>query len=409
MNEIPPTIDREILETAKYGEQLPEKKKFRIPLKFKIVLAFLILLALVLCGALVIKKFQEYQLERVKFKENTEQPAVEPTAVETKEYKSDKDKFTLQYPIDSILEEPSQEAAESRVYKITYAGPRQTESITTDESLTDGFIFKIIVNKDVINKDLKIIAENKIDSFKQGCSDLYTSSDTLSTQIDTIPAEEFSINNCPAYYEETFVLFNGSLYEMVIIYRGDVGYREKYLQTATQILESYRFLDKPLAPETPKFSTYKNDGYRISFVHPNLDSKCCDVNGPVSGISNKIVVFGDKQSYDDNKGKSFNGFGVFVDQNDKKISFEEYMDLQRKTLEENYKVIMGKKPESGEEKIKVGDVEGIILKNYAWWGDMIYVQIPNSSKFLIISKVETSRGVFEQVFAEILKTFRFNI
>jgi hypothetical protein len=410
MNEIPPTTEHEVLETAKYSEKQPQKKpKFRISLKLKIVIAFLLLLAIFLAGFLIKTKFQEYQLNKVRFNAGTGQPTTETPQLAWKEYISDINKFLLLYPSDAVFEEPSKESTDTIVFKITSKGTRQTEPITTDSSLTDGYIFKIILNKDIILKELREISESKIASFKQNCSDLYTSTDPIATQVDTIPAQGFSINNCPSYYDETFVIYNGTLYEIVRIFRGDVGYREKYKQTATQILESFKFLDKPLAPETPKFSTYTNDTYKLSFVHPNLDSKCCDVNGPVYGTPDKIVVLGDSQSYEDNKGKSFNGFGVFIDQNKENRSFTDYMDLQRKTLEENYKVITGKKPEVSEEKIKVGDVEGIILKNYAWWGDMIYVQIPNTTRFMIISKVETSPGVFDKVFAEILKTFRFNI
>lgn len=407
----PPIVP--ITPTAPVAEKAPqEKHKFRITLKLKIFIAFLILLAIIASIILTKIKFQEFQVGQIGFNIDKQPVVVEPPQVEWIPYTSDIDKFSLQYPSDAVLEEPVRETTESigtTVYKITSKGARQTEPITTDNSLVDGYIFKIAINRDVIFRELKDISEGKITSFKQGCTDLYTTTDPIAVYVDTIPAQEFSINNCPNYYDDTFVYFNGSLYEITRIFRGDVGYREKYKQTATRILDSIVFKDKPLAPETPKFSTFIEESYKFSFVHPNLDSKCCDVNGPVYGTPDKLAVFGDKKSYEDNKGKSFNGFGIFVDQNKENRSFVDYMDLQRKTLVENYKVITGKRPEPSEEKIKIGDVEGIMLKGHAWWGNMVYFQIPGTTKFMALSEVSTSPGVFDQIFLEILKTFRFNI
>ncbi|EKD99730.1 MAG: hypothetical protein ACD_22C00188G0001, partial [uncultured bacterium] len=131
-----------------------------------------------------------------------------------------------------------------------------------------------------------------------------------------------------------------------------------------------------------------------------MDKTCCNTNGPVYGDAKRIVVFGDKRSYDANNGKSFNGFGIYIDENAKGISFEEYMETQKLSLKEDYKVITGKKPDTSEAKVNVGSIEATLLKGYAWWGDVVYLQIPNTAKFMVLSKSETSPGVFDQIFDE---------
>ncbi len=204
-------------------------------------------------------------------------------------------------------------------------------------------------------------------------------------------------------------MFNNSIYEIVLIYKGDIGYKEQYAQNVKDIFGTFQFLDKPQTPEAPKFQTYFNEEYAFSLVHPLLDKTCCNTNAPIYGDAKRIVVFGDKRSFDAANGKDFNGFGIYVDENAKGASFTEYMDLQKLSLIEDYKVITGKKPETLEEKVTVGNIEATLLKGYAWWGDVIYLQIPNTKKFMIISKAETSKGVFDQVFDEILKTFKFGV
>ena len=84
------------------------------------------------------------------------------------------------------------------------------------------------------------------------------------------------------------------------------------------------------------------------------------------------------------------------------------MKSQKESLIEDFKLIKGTRPVTNEERVMIGEIEGVQLRGYAWWGDMIYLKLPNSNKFLILSKVESAPGQFDEAFSEILESFRFN-
>ena len=49
----------------------------------------------------------------------------------------------------------------------------------------------------------------------------------------------------------------------------------------------------------------------------------------------------------------------------------------------------------------------MILKGYAWWGDVILLQFTNSPVILVMSKTEFVPGSFKEIFNGILSTFEF--
>lgn len=385
-------------------------KRKRIPLKFKLFIAFISIPLLILIFLFVIFFIQKSLNTRTKFEKENNIPT-EPIVVEQEitTLNAASDKFTLEYPANTELKMPKKDD-EVRTYSITYKGPRQPGEIKNEYDLIDGYIVKVMVHKDTINTDIKEIAERKKISYQQICMTGYTQEETLQTTLDTVDAYTFTIQNCPINIKETFALLHNSIYEVVQIYRGDLGYVEKHKQESEKIYNSFVFLDKPDAPELPTVQTYIHNNHQFSFEHPLLDDKCCDVNGPVFGNAEKLVVLADKNSYEQNSGRFFDGFGVFIDLNKENRTFDEYMEIQKATLLDEYKVITGKSSTNfSESEIEVGGVQAVLLKNYAWWGDMIYFQYPSSNKFMIISKVESTPESFNDSFNTILKSFKFNI
>ena len=391
--------------------ETPVKKKKRFSLKIKLLIFFLSIPVIFLSMLVVIFLIQKALNARVGFDKTDNPPIIEPVKVqpETTFLDASVDKFTLEYPLNSIFTPPSS-FDETRTYTITYKGARQAEDITGEENLADGYIMKIVVHKDTINQNVRDITQRKRDSYQQICTAGFSPKDIKSTKIDTIDARNFIILNCPYDLKESFALLHGNLYEIVQIQRGDLGYIEKYKQETEKILSSFLFIDKPLAPELPTTKTYYNSKHAFSFEHPLMDETCCKINGPVFGNPEKQVILGDKETYDQSKGKSFDGFGVFIDLNKEHRTFEEYMEIQKATLQDEYKVITGKRPSNPQEsEVEVGNVKAVMLKNYAWWGDMVYFQYPANDKFVIISKVDASKGSFDETFEVILESFKFNL
>ncbi len=388
------------------------KRRFKIPLKIKLLLILLGILGF--AGFIVFSKIKIEQMRSLPPKPVQQQEPItqeEPEKIVWLETGNSKDNFFLKYPSDTTLTLPPEEenGDKPRVYQIVYTGEKQYADLTDDNSLLDGYIFRVTVNKGVTNSNTADFTNGKAASYKQNCSALHTISDISEVNIDTIPSTTVSIYNCPVDIEEYFVFLNNYLYEITLVYRGDLGYKEKYKQTAREILNTFTFLSKPPAPEKPNFETFYNREHRFSLVHPLLDINCCNIQGPVKGEVERIVTFGDKKAYDESNGKAFNGFSIFIDINRSNLQFSDYLDIQKTALMEDYKVITGKRPEPSEGEVMVGNVKATLLKGYAWWGDMIFLQIPNTNKIMIISKVESSPVVFEEIFRTILSTFAFNV
>jgi hypothetical protein len=379
------------------------KKPFRLSLKLKILIGFLIIVFAIAFLGFIKTKYQDYRSGLVDFNKNDEVPSptmTEPDFTKKKEYKDELRKFSVQYPEIAQLNN-------EKALNIWFTGSRQGPNFNVDNDLRDGFIFRVSVTQNVINEDIKIAAEQKLQHYRQDCGEFYSSSSLFPVELDTVPGYGFSITNCPVDVEEMFVLYNNSIYEISLIYKGDIGYKERYKQMAKEILSSYTFLDKPETPEAPKLITYTNEKYQLSFVHPRFDYDCCTISGPVFGKPELVVTIADGNKYQQNSGRSFDGMAVYIDPNTENASFESYLDIQKKSLIENYKIVRGDEPKTSEKTIKVGGVDAVLLKGYAWWGDLVYLPKPGSNQFLIIAKVESEDGSFEKTFNEILNTFQF--
>lgn len=154
---------------------------------------------------------------------------------------------------------------------------------------------------------------------------------------------------------------------------------------------------------------YNDDKYLFSFQHPNFDSSCCALAGPLDGKAEMSVILADKNTVVPNTDKPFNGIGIYVEPNNENKSFVDYITEQKKSLLDNYKLMTDKDNTANavEHTVTVDGRNGIGLIGYSWWAEMIYVPFPDNKKVLIIVKKEETKDSFDNQFKEILSTFKF--
>ena len=381
-----------------------KKKRKHLPIKVKLLILVGFIAAVYFIISFSLNKINEYRQVRIDFT-SVEEPVVvveEPLPwVQWETYTNREYGFSFEYPSEARLEEASPITPDSKVFRVVFSGIRQPETVTDDASLVDGYIFRVIVNEVVLNRDVKEIANRKLQNYNQTCPEIHTSTKVSEVELDTLPGYAFSIFNCIADFEETYVLLGDTLYQITLVYRGDIGYKENYRQATKDILRTFVFLNKPPEPEEEKLKTYTNSNFKFSFDHMSLDSNCCEIAGPVIGDFTKVVVFADPEN-------NRNGFGIYAERNSDKLTFSQYLSLQRESLIEDYRVIRGTSPQGSEAPITVDRVQGVVLKGYTWWGaDLIYLPRPGTDQFLIISKIEDTPGSFESDFSDILRSFQF--
>lgn len=203
-------------------------------------------------------------------------------------------------------------------------------------------------------------------------------------------------------FTSLYVLKQDKVYEIST----NIAVESDLYKIYNQILSTYEFIDESSAIDTSDWKTYTNEKYGFSFKYPNLNDGCCNISGPLSGKSELAVVLADKSTVVEGTNKPFDGVGFYVAELGEK-TFSKYLDEQKDSLLTNYREFTGNEPIPSEAEIMVGNNKGTLLKGYAWWGDMTYVQFPEEQKALVIVMIEESEGSFKYTFDQILSTFEF--
>ncbi|OGC58089.1 hypothetical protein A2976_02455 [candidate division WWE3 bacterium RIFCSPLOWO2_01_FULL_41_9] len=414
-NPLPTQPDTSAGNTIPIPGDSPSVNKTRsIPLPIKILLFLLIgLIAFAIFAYFTRNTTPEGTLD-TEFKTSTEPVKVtENLREDWINYKNTKYKFTFDYPGEGKVDVQDEESDDVKVYRTVITGERQTEPVTEDTTLVDGYMFKVSVTPGVIKPNLAELTNRKILNLKQTCPAIHSTSAVTNTVIDTIAAKTFTVTNCEVDYLINFVDYSGSVYEIALIYKGDFGYKQSYIQNARDILDSFHFLDKPIVvDEGSEYKVYQLDDRILDFEfeYPSRLSECCIVPGPVYEIHETLVTFADEAAYKDTDGKRFDGVGVFQFRNQGQQTFTDYINMQKKTLQDDYRIIKGYgNPNAKEEKVMFGKVQGVLLSGYAWWGDMAYFQISGNNDIIALSMVEASTGSFKEEFDRMLGSFRFDI
>lgn len=166
-----------------------------------------------------------------------------------------------------------------------------------------------------------------------------------------------------------------------------------------------------LSDETANWKVYNDQQYNFSFKHPNL-KECCKIAGPV-GNADLVVTLADNNTVTQVTDKPFDGLTVYVVNRDvsREEGFNSYISYQKNGLLDQYKAFTGEQPkQTGSEKnIVIAGRQGVSLKGFSWDNiERIYIPFPDNQKILVIAKGQTSEENFENIFNQILSTFKFN-
>lgn len=310
-------------------------------------------------------------------------------------------RLSLDYPEDAFISE--EQINGIKKLNIIYAPSTSEPADITEDSLDEGYIFRISTFTTAI-RDLEQLTQVKRDSFISKCPETADISGIEGDSVSTTPALSFTATNCNGDYKLTYTEKFDVHYEITQFFRGDFGYKQRYRAATEDILRSINFYPELVEGDTV---TFTEDIFKFSFEHPKFDDNCCDITGPISNKAQRIIVLGDLESFIDKT--TFDGIGIFVERTPS-ISLQEYIDVQRKILIDDYIVVKGKAPTPQEISVKVGDRDGIMLKGYSWRGnDLVYVDISNNDigRFLIISALNTTGDSFTETFNTILRSFKF--
>lgn len=323
-------------------------------------------------------------------------------------YINNKYGFSFRYPKELNFAQQDTDEEKITQFALVYSGKNQQNTVETDRDLVDGYIFKVRIHE-TIDTDAQEIARRKKEKLLSDCPTIAKASELAETYIDKTPAYKFEIKNCPQTYIQTFALKYNKVFEFVQVYRGDLGFDQAYATKTNDILKTFKFLRDESPPESDK-ALFKSDEYTFTFTHPKLNTTCCTITGPTSESAQNLATLADLE---DTRQK-FNGIGLFVEKNPNNLTFEAYINEQKQTLIKEYRVIVGTNPQTSEKIVNVGGITGIRLDGYAWWGDVVYLQLPQKSvgrppQFLIIVKAEVKDGDFEETFNEILDSFDFEL
>ncbi len=338
-----------------------------------------------------------------------EQP-VEPPEVSSKdglnEYIDKEEELLFSYPEIAELKTDFMQT-NIRTYIVTYLGDQQRIVPATEKDLVDGYIFSLIINKEVLNTNLDQIALDKRNNYLINCPNTVSISNIENTSIRELNAKTFEVSGCDQNFIETFFVKGNSVYEFKQVYRGDLGYGQKYRAETQDIIDSFRFTNI-IAP-TPKdtWELVKRDDLGLSFSYPqNLDSTCCNIQGPIGVPADKVSVLAHIRNVSNQE--KFDGMAVYVNRNKDK-DFNTYLEEQKIKLKENYRLVVNKNAETQDIETTVAGTPAILLKGYAWWGDMIFMQMPNNKGYYltIVKTYGFEASNFDEIFNNILDTFVF--
>ena len=326
------------------------------------------------------------------------------------EYTNKRYEFFLKYPKELQLTETDLSEDEPSVFQLYYTPKQVTDIYSIDEaSLTEGLIVKITVTKNVELKTPFAAAQEKYKYFMVNCPGTSAISEPTQSTFSGFDSAVLRASNCRGSYKVTFVKRKTNMYEILQYGKGDVGYLEQYISTTEKILKNIKLTNTIAPVPFEQWIQFGDERLGISFKHPQMDDKCCELSGPIGFEDSKkqqVIVLG-MPNQERTSTISFNGFGLYIIDKITRSTFDNYVEQQKKALIEEYKIIVGKTPSPFEQNIVIDGMPAKYIKNLAWWGDAVFVYSEINDTAYVFAKTEVLRGEFDSIFEEILTTVKF--
>jgi len=307
-----------------------------------------------------------------------------PAEVEEWEiYSSGKYHFSFDYPKGDALIVSDLSPEE---FSVEIRSSNIVPSLNPDgENLVEGYIFRIIPLK-LSTSNLGNAAKIKRDWYVSLCPKTSTISPATNKTAAQLKAVGFDIFDCNSDYFITYIAANDYVYEIMQIFKGDLGFKQIYKSRTNQILSSL-VVDENL-PEASPTVLYQNKSVGFTFKYPRtMNSKCCVVPAPPQKNLTNLITLAENDNSD--------SIGFFHPRRYNRITLDEYVGSQKIKLADEYAIVKNKTPEGTETEMVINGQRAIMLSGYSWRGnDLIYISLPRTQNVLIISKMGVSEETF---------------
>ncbi len=267
------------------------------------------------------------------------------------------------------------------------------------DNLQKGYVVEIKKLGPVGTYNLQELATRKAQELQKTCPEKAEITQPWATTLQGEPSFAIKADRCDKTIIVNYVTAGNAVYRVVRAFQGDLGIKQQYQSETVRIMNSLDWLYKY---DKPELQTYRSWEFGISLKHPWLDTQCCDVTEPLVENINKIVVLADPNN------KNSNRFGVFGGIRRSGQNLEYIVNEQKTKLVQEYKAVKGILPKGLEErKLIIGGEEAIELRNYAWWGNLIYATPSNKHTLIVFVIPNEATPEFREVINQILKTVKF--
>ena len=146
----------------------------------------------------------------------------------------------------------------------------------------------------------------------------------------------------------------------------------------------------------------------ITFKHPKMNYTCCGIQGPITGNPGQVIVLADTSTVTEGTNKPFNGIAMYMLYSDNGMNLNDYINGEKDALLNKYEDVLGTRGVNpSEQDVSISGKHAKLLKGYAYWGDVYYLQL-DDKHILYITKTEQSDGSFDTNFNKILETLQFS-
>lgn len=383
--ETEPTIQQPQENVLSPTEEKIERKKRRFYRRIRL-LKFVLLIGLILMilsyASLYVytKNKKTYNItatdpEPVKVVEETP-----PVVEQANEYYNNTHRFYVRFPLADTYEAMETSSEENLLIKIFSADITPAENVT-EFNITKGYIIRVNALK-ISARSIDELILVKRENYMANCPPTAQITDVASAQINGFATKQFAIENCNSNLIVSYLSLNDYIYEIIQIYKGDIGFEQVYKLDTIKITDTMNFIfvgEKLLQSPFVKFEDVQSG---FSFEYPiELDTVCCAVAPPPYGKPEKIIVLAE-QSND-------KALGLFIDKNLEALSLEEYVAKQKTLLVDDYTVVKGFAPQGTQQDFETHNLKGILLQDFSWKeNDLIFVRLVKENRILILSKTE---------------------
>jgi|GEM_PF-4229785 len=256
------------------------------------------------------------------------------------------------------------------------------------DNLVKGYIFQVIPYK-LAASGLDSAVNIKRDWFTSTCPKTATISPVTNRKVAQLNAKGFDISDCNSEFTVIYITANNLVYEVMLVYKGDLGFRQIYKSRTNQILNTL-VIDVD-SPETSPTTVYRDNNAGFSFFYPRgMDAKCCSVPEPLQEDLATLVILAENDNTD--------AIGFFYSFRNYRTGFEAYLETQKNKLIDEYTIVKNKAPAGSQTEIIVDGQKAVQLSGYSWRGnDLIYIPLPKKENVLIISKTNLSEEAFNTI------------